>query len=61
MYANHNQLKTHLHAYLMAYNFAKRLKALKGKTPWKSILDTWEKNPEYFNTNPNHFLLGLNS
>ncbi|CCM10461.1 protein of unknown function [Cardinium endosymbiont cEper1 of Encarsia pergandiella] len=37
------QLKTHLHAYLMAYNFAKRLKALKGKTPWKAILDTWEK------------------
>ena len=30
-YANHKELKEHLHAYLMAYNFAKRLKAIKEK------------------------------
>ena len=36
-YASHDELKQHLHAYLMAYNFAKRLKAIKGKTPWQFI------------------------
>ena len=38
-YASHDELKHHLHAYLMAYNFAKRLKAIKGKTFWQFILN----------------------
>lgn len=59
-YASHDELKRHLHAYLMVYNFAKRLKALKGKTPWQFILNQWTIHPEYFILNPNHFLLGLN-
>ena len=59
-YATHQQLKEHLYAYLMAYNFAKRLKAIKGHTPWQFILNQWTINPEYFIFNPNHFLLGLN-
>lgn len=59
-YASHDELKHHLHAYLMAYNFAKRLKAIKGKTPWQFILNHWTIHPEYFILNPNHFLLGLN-
>ncbi|WP_202148985.1 hypothetical protein [Candidatus Sarmatiella mevalonica] len=45
----------------MAYNFAKRLKAIKGKTPWQFILNQWTTHPEYFIVNPNHFLLGLNT
>ncbi|MBL3284838.1 IS481 family transposase domain protein [Rickettsiales endosymbiont of Paramecium tredecaurelia] len=60
-YVSHDELKQHLHAYLMAYNFAKRLKAIKGKTPWQFILNHWTIHPEYFILNPNHFLLGLNS
>ena len=60
-YASHDELKQHLHAYLMAYNFAKRLKAIKGKTPWQFILNQWTTHPEYFMLNPNHFLLGLNT
>ncbi|MBL3284883.1 IS481 family transposase domain protein [Rickettsiales endosymbiont of Paramecium tredecaurelia] len=60
-YASHDELKQHLHAYLMAYNFAKRLKAIKGKTPWQFILNQWTTHPEYFILNPNHFLLGLNT
>jgi hypothetical protein len=31
-YQSHDQLKTHLQTFLMAYNFTKRLKALKGLT-----------------------------
>ena len=60
-YASHDELKQHLHSYLMAYNFAKRLKAIKGKTPWQFILNQSTINPEYFILNPNHFLPGLNS
>ena len=29
-YQSHDHLKQHLHTFLMAYNFAKRLKTLKG-------------------------------
>ena len=32
-YENHQQLKEHLHNFLNAYNFAKRLKTLQGLTP----------------------------
>lgn len=60
-YASHDELKQHLHAYLMAYNFAKRLKDIKGKTPWQFILNQWTIHPEYFILNPNHFLMGLNT
>lgn len=59
-YASHDELKKHLHAYLMAYNFAKRLKAIKEKTPWQFILNQWTIHSVYFIFNPNHFLLGLN-
>jgi hypothetical protein len=45
----------------MAYNFAKRLKAIKGKTPWQFIQNQFTIYPEYFILNPNHFLLGLNT
>ena len=45
-YGSHVQLKQHLHAFLMAYNFAKRLKALNGLTPYQFIGKTWEKEPE---------------
>ena len=53
-YASNDQLKKHLHSHLMAYNFAKRLKAIKGKTPWQFILNNWITNPEYFIVNLNH-------
>ena len=59
-YMNHDELKQHLHSYLIAYNFAKRLKSLKGKTPWQFILNQWTDHPEYFILNPSQFSLGLN-
>jgi transposase-like protein len=60
-YATADQLKSHLHDFLMAYNFAKRLKSLKGKTPWQFILDQWTISPDYFTINPSQFILGLNN
>ena len=59
--SSREELKGYLRAQLMTYNFAKRLKSLKEKTPWQFILDNWERHPNYFNSNPNYFLLGLDN
>jgi transposase InsO family protein len=60
-YGSHVQLRQHLHAFLMAYNFAKRLKALKGLTPYQSICKVWTVEPERFTINPFLYTVGLNS
>jgi hypothetical protein len=36
-YESHDQLKSHLHAFLIVYNFVRRLKTLKGLTPYAFI------------------------
>jgi transposase InsO family protein len=59
-YQSHHHLKEHLQAFLMAYNFAKRLKTLKGLTPYEYICRCWQKEPERFTVNPCHHTLGLN-
>ena len=59
-YESEEQLKHHLMDYLMAYNFGKRLKSLKGKTPWEFICESWTINPELFYSDPSHFTVGLN-
>ena len=45
-YENHQQLKDHLYAFVNAYNFAKKLKTLKGLTPYEFILKIWQTEPE---------------
>jgi hypothetical protein len=57
----HQHLKEHLYAFLMAYNFAKRLNTLRGLTPYQYICQYWQKEPERFTNNPYHHTLGLNS
>ncbi len=57
-YVSHSQLKTHMHSFLMAYNFAKWL--LKGLTPYEYICKIWTKEPECFNVNPFQHTVGLN-
>jgi transposase InsO family protein len=54
-------LKEHLHAFLMADTFAKRLKTLKGLTPYEHICTCWHKESERCTVNPYHHTLGLNS
>ena len=53
------QLPEHLLTFLMAYNFAKRLKTLKGLTPYEFIYQHWQKQPEQFISDPSHHTLGL--
>jgi transposase-like protein len=60
-YQTHHHLKEHLYTFLMAYNFAKRLKTLKGLTPYEYICQCWHKEPERFTTNPYHHTLRLNT
>jgi hypothetical protein len=45
----------------MAYNFARRLKALKGLTPYEFICKTRENSPDKFKTDSDQFIVGLNS
>lgn len=58
-YSTHQQLRDHLATFLMAYNFAKRLKTLKGLTPYEYICQQWQQQPERFISDPSHHTLGL--
>jgi transposase InsO family protein len=60
-YETHDQLKTHLRDFVAAYNFARRLKTLKGLTPYEYIGKLWTKEPNRFILNPLHHMPGLNS
>lgn len=60
-YRSHDELKKHLHSFLMAYNFARRLKTLKGLTAYEYICKIWTKEPERFRINPTHHIVGLNT
>jgi transposase InsO family protein len=60
-YDSHDQLRDHLKAFLAAYNFAKRLKTLRGLTPYEYICKCWTENPGQFRLNPIHHTPGLNS
>jgi transposase InsO family protein len=60
-YDTHEQLKEHLAQFLAAYNFAKRLKMLRGLTPYEYISKCWQKESERFRLNPHHLSMGLNS
>jgi len=59
-YDSHGQLKGHLAAFLAAYNFAKRLKTLRGLTPFEHICKCWTENPDQFRLDPIHHMRGLN-
>ena len=60
-YDSHKQLKAHLIDFLKAYNFARRLKPLKGLTPYEYLCKLWTQNPDRFTLNPIHQMPGLNT
>jgi hypothetical protein len=51
----------HLNDFVTAYNFARRLKTLKGLTPYEFICRLWTKGPERFIFDPLHHMPGLNT
>ncbi len=60
-YESPNELSNHLISFVAAYNFAKRLKPLKGLTPYECICKAWTIEPKKFRLNPLHEMPGLNS
>lgn len=60
-YDSHQQLEAHLHAFIDAYNYGRRLKTLKGLTPFEFICESWTKEPERFRINPIHQTPGPNT
>jgi transposase InsO family protein len=59
-YDDHDQLRRHLADFVLAYNFGRRLKTLKGLTPYEHICKCWTIEPERFTLNPIHQMPGLN-
>jgi hypothetical protein len=57
---SHDQLRRHLTDFVMAYNYARRLKTLRGLTPYEFICKTWTTEPQRFTLNPLHQMPGLN-
>lgn len=60
-YETHEQLTAHLDNFVSAYNFGRRLKALKGLTPYEFICKRWTIEPERFILDPIHQMPGLNT
>jgi len=60
-YDSHDQLRQHLATFLDAYNFAKRLKTLKGLTPFESICKAWTSEPDRFKHEPSQLTTGLHN
>jgi hypothetical protein len=58
-YQSHDHLKQHLYTFLTAYNFAKRLKTLKGLTPYEYICKIWTTQPKRFTINRSTHNVGL--
>ena len=60
-YGSHDELRAHLQLFLQAYNYARRLKALRGLTPYEAVCQVWTKEPERFRLDPSHHTTGLNT
>jgi transposase InsO family protein len=59
-YESHDQLRRHLGDFVAAYNFARRLKTLKGLTPREYICTAWQREPGRFAVDPTHEMPGPN-
>jgi transposase InsO family protein len=59
-YESHDQLRAHLQLFLDAYNYARRLKTLRGLTPYEFICKTWTDQPHRFRVDPTHLTPGPN-
>jgi transposase InsO family protein len=60
-YDDHKQLKQHLDTFIAAYNYGRRLKTLKGLSPYEFICKCWTNQPDRFRIDPIHQMPGLNT
>lgn len=59
-YNDHDRLTRHMTNFIRACNFGRRLKTLKGLTPYEFICKCWTSEPERFIVNPIRKMPGLN-
>ena len=59
-YETHDHLRQHLADFVTAYNFGRRLKTLKGPTPYEYVCKIWTQQPARFRADPTHQMPGLN-
>jgi transposase InsO family protein len=59
-YAYYDELRRHLQLFVEAYNYDRRLKTLRGLTPYEFICQTWTKEPERSKLDPSHHMPGPN-
>ncbi len=60
-YDCHEQIERHLADFINAYNHGRRLKTLKGLTPYEYSCKVWKDDPKRFNLNLRHQMPGLNT
>ena len=60
-YDDHDLIRRHLADFIDAYNFGRRLKTLRGLTPYEFICKCWTSEPERFRLDPIHQMPGLNN
>jgi len=58
---SHDELRQYLQLFVDAYNYGRRLKTLRGLTPYEFICRTWTKEPERFRLDPSHHMLDRTS
>jgi transposase InsO family protein len=61
LYDTHDQLRAHLQNFVDASNFARRLKTLRGLTPYEFICKAWTSQPRRFTISPLQQMPGLNT
>src|SRR5215210_5395406 len=59
-YGSHDELRHHLQLFVDAYNYGRRLKTLRGLTPYELICKTWAEPPSRFTSDPTHLTPGPN-
>jgi hypothetical protein len=55
-YDTHEQLHAHLQLFVDAYKHARRLKTLRGLTPYEHVLQDWTEEPKRFRLDPSHLI-----
>ena len=58
---DHDRFRNRLADFVNAYNYARRLKTLRGRTPFEYLCKVWTEEPSRFRIEPNHQTPGLNT
>ena len=60
-YGSHDELRQHLQLFIDAYNHGRRLKTLRGLTPYEYVARIWTEDPVRFKIDPYRHITGPNT